>query len=325
MSHITFEDKTFELKEGESVLEGLERNGVAMPSSCRNGVCQTCLMRAMAGTPPKVAQNGLKETLRAQNYFLSCACRPVEDLTVARAGEEVSPPIEATVIAKEALNSDIYRFLLLPDAPFDYRAGQFLHLHRPDGLIRSYSLASVPTLENTLELHVRLLKGGAMTSWLIDEVQVGEKITVSGPAGNCFYVDGKQEQNILLIGTGSGLAPLWGILRDALEHGHSGNVTLYHGSWTPEGLYLVEDLQRLAQGYPQLRYVPCVDTDPLPGYEQGQVHRIALGQNPNLKGWRVYLCGHPSMVATAKRQAYLAGASLGDIYADPFVLSTPAS
>ncbi len=42
--------------------------------------------------------------------------------------------------------------------------------------------------------------------------------------------------------------------------------------------------------------------------------------HPNLKGWRLYLCGYPPMVAGARKNAYLMGADLADIFADPFEL-----
>jgi NAD(P)H-flavin reductase len=50
----------------------------------------------------------------------------------------------------------------------------------------------------------------------------------------------------------------------------------------------------------------------------GRANDIALSRLPDLKGWRVFLCGHPEMVNETKRQAYLNGASLKDIYADAF-------
>jgi NAD(P)H-flavin reductase len=280
-------------------------------------------MRAEKGTPPSASQNGLKETLRTQNYLLSCICKPTEDMTVSLAGEEVRPTVKATLLKKESLNAEVFRLLFKPHTPFPYRAGQFVQLHRPDGLIRSYSLASLPDKEDLLELHVRRLPEGAMTRWLTEEIELGTEVTVSGPSGDCFYLEGQEDTPLLLIGTGTGLAPLWGIVRDALQRGHRADLFLYHGSWTPEGLYLVSDLQRLAEQSPRFHYIPCVDENPLEGYQQGRADKIALTQHPNLKQWRVFLCGHPGMVATAKRQAYLAGASLKDIFADPFVLSTP--
>ena len=43
----------YELAPGQSVLDCLLASGLAIPHSCRNGVCQTCLMRAIEGTPPR--------------------------------------------------------------------------------------------------------------------------------------------------------------------------------------------------------------------------------------------------------------------------------
>ena len=64
MSKITLEGRAHEIDGGETVLEGLLRDGVSVPHSCRNGICQSCLMRAVEGTPPEAAQKGLKEGLR---------------------------------------------------------------------------------------------------------------------------------------------------------------------------------------------------------------------------------------------------------------------
>ena len=57
----------------------------------------------------------------------------------------------------------------------------------------------------------------------------------------------------------------------------------------------------------------------------GRVHDVALTDTADLKGWRVFLCGHPDMVQQAQMRAYLAGASLADIHADAFQLSPRAS
>lgn len=321
MPEITFQGQIYRLENGETVLEGLAGQGVVLPSSCRNGVCQTCLMRSTEGRPPAVAQNGLKDTLRAQNYFLACVCKPTEAMGIALPGEDAVCRVAARITSKQALNADIMRLRLLPCGPFEYRPGQFVNLHRGDGLVRSYSLASNPEDSEEIELHVRKLPGGAMSAWLHDEVKVGDTLTIAGPAGNCFYVEGNPEQGILLIGTGSGLAPLWGIVRDALKQGHTGPIQLFHGSWTPDGLYLVEELRRLTEAYPQFTYVPCADTQATDGVREGRADQQAFAAQASLKQWRVYVCGHPEMVKGAKKKAFLSGASLTDIYADPFVLS----
>jgi len=324
MPLLQFQQRTYDCAPGETVLDCLTREGATVPSSCRSGVCQTCLMRAVEGAaPPASAQNGLKPTLRAQGYFLACMCRPQEAMEITLAGEDVAPRTPAVVVAKERLNDDILRLTLRCFQPFEYQAGQFAHLLRADGLSRSYSLAGLPRPDGVIEFHIRRLPGGAMSAWIHESLRVGDIIDVAGSYGNCFYLPDAPTQGLLLIGTGSGLAPLWGIVSDALKQGHTGPIRLYHGSWKPEGLYLVDALRHLAAEHPNFTYVPCVDNDATADHREGRADLLAHADLPDLKGWRVYLCGHPDMVKSARKRAFLAGASMQEIYADPFVLSAP--
>ena len=160
-----------------------------------------------------------------------------------------------------------------------------------------------------------------MSEWIHESLNIGDAITIQGPFGNCFYAPSSSDGGILLVGTGSGLAPLWGIIKDALRQRHAGRIRLYHGSWKPEGLYLVDELRRLAEEHPNFEYVPCVDDGSHPDFRQGRADSIALADNPTLKQWSVYLCGHPEMVKSMKKRAFLSGASMQDIYSDPFVLT----
>lgn len=319
MPLLYFQNKTYPITAGETILDCLARQDIIIPSSCRSGVCQTCLMRCLNGTPPAAAQNGLKPALREQDYFLACLCRPEEDMEIALAGEEVAPRTQATVIAKTLLNADILRLVLRCHTPLAYRAGQFAHLTRCDGLTRSYSLAMPPREDGIIEFHVRRLPGGLMSEWIHANLCIGDAIDITGPLGNCFYTSGAPEQGLLLIGTGSGLAPLYGIVQDALRQGHNGPIRLYHGSWKPEGLYLVDEMRSISATHPNLDYIPCVDDGAEAGFREGRANQVAFADVPNLKGWRVYLCGHPEMVKIGKKRAFLAGASMQDIYADPFV------
>ena len=61
----------------------LTRHGMLIPSSCQSGVCQTCITKAVKGTPPVESQQGLKDTLAKQNYFLACICKPTEDMELS--------------------------------------------------------------------------------------------------------------------------------------------------------------------------------------------------------------------------------------------------
>lgn len=97
---------------------------------------------------------------------------------------------------------------------------------------------------------------------------------------------------MLLIGTGSGLAPLIGIARDALNQQHTGDIYLYHGSHDAAGLYLVDELREMAEHYPNFHYVPCVSGDDVTEqYQAGRAVDVALAAHPDLTGWRVFLRG----------------------------------
>lgn len=323
MVNIRYAKANFELAENQSVLDCLTSRGVPVPFSCRSGACQTCLMRATGGTtPPEASQRGLKDTLKLQNYFLACVCHPSADLEVALPADDVQVAIPATVKSLKLLNPEIMQVVLECHAPIDYRAGQFINLFRDQSLGRSYSLASVPHEDDHLHLHVRRLPQGRVSGWIHEELRPGETVEIRGPGGDCFYTPGNAAQGLVLIGTGSGLAPLYGIIRDALSQGHTGPIHLFHGSRDLNGLYLTGELRDLVQQYPNFNYVPCLSGGDVPhGFAAGRADGVAFRQIPNLKDWRIFLCGHPDMVKTAKRDAFMAGASMKDIYADAFNVS----
>ena len=318
---LRFEGRAYDCGVGETALTALLRQGADIPYSCRKGVCLTCLMRAVEGAPPADSQKGLKETWRAQGCFLPCLCRPDADFGIARA-DDAAVFGRARVIDIVPLAGNVRRVRLEPATPLYYRPGQFVNLRRADGLIRSYSLASVPRLDPLLELHVKRLPGGQMSNWVFDRLAPGEAVDLQGPHGSCFYVPGRPEQPMLLIGNGTGLAPLVGVLRDALHDGHRGPIRLYHGSRHPEGLYLAAELRALAAAHPNVAYLACVSGPGAraPGCRPARAEEAAFGDLPRLSGWRVFLCGYPPMVHAARQRAYLAGASLDDIEADPFEL-----
>ncbi|RKG90521.1 2Fe-2S iron-sulfur cluster-binding protein [Corallococcus terminator] len=321
MAKVKHEAAWYPLESGETVLDGLLRQGVNVPHACKAGACQSCLMRAVEGTVPPAAQVGLKDTLQARNYFLACACRLPDGAVLEVAGAR-ELRIPARIVALESLSPDVLSVRLETEGPLSYRAGQYVTVVREDGLARSYSLASLPR-ERTLELHVRLIPGGAMSGWLARDVRPGERVEVQGPAGDCFYVPGQPEAPLLLAGTGTGLAPLYGIVRDALEAGHTGPIHLFHGAREPGGLYLVERLREWAAWHPNLHYQPTVLAGGGGDVREGALEALVLATVPKRPtGWRAYLCGNAEGVLSLRKKLFLAGFSLKDIHADAFLPST---
>lgn len=315
---IRFEGKAYQSLEMESVLDCLERNGVKVPCSCRSGICQACLMKAVDGKPPSVSQKGLKPSLISQNYFMSCSCAASQELEVTLPDAK-GLIYKSRVLEKFALSAEIVALRLERPEDYEYFSGQYLTLYKNETTGRSYSLASVPELHDYLELHIRRVPGGEVSNWVHDNLSVGQELNIGHAVGHCFYVSGHPNQPLLLIGSGCGLAPLAGILQFALLQGHSGPVCLYHGSRNIQGLYLSSTLNDLREQYPNFEFVQSLSQAsdfPLP---QGRATDLALKDHPDLSGWRVFVCGTSEMVKATKKAVFLAGASMQDIYCDEFV------
>lgn len=315
MSRVTCGESALDLKPSETVLEALERAGLDPPSSCRAGQCQTCLHRAIEGTPPAAAQEGLTPGQKATGYFLACICVPSSDLVIVRP-DDVGREIDAEVRAIDQLAPDIMRLRLAAER-FDYRPGQFLELIARDDLRRHYSLASHPDEDDFLELHIRLHENGRMSGLLRNDIATGGRLRIAGPAGTCFYEGVDVDQPMTLIGAGTGLAPLYGILRDALLRGHRGPIRLYHGARHATGLYLRDELRSLAERLPRFDYRPCA-LDPAAPLG-GDVSALALSEETNFSDTAFFLCGGENLVNRLKRDIFLRGASLHQIRADAFV------
>lgn len=322
MVTLTIAENSYSCLSGESVLDALLRQNVNIPFACKKGTCHSCMVRCVDGQPPLTSQSGLKNTLQKQNFFLSCQCLPKQDMTI-RLPDQSEFYRMGEVVENRLLNrSTILLIIAFADA-FEFNAGQFVNLQRNDGLTRSYSIANIPQQSNILEFHIRRLPDGAFSTWLHDEICVGDSIAVSEPRGHCFYLPERKDQGLLLVGTGTGLAPLAGILTDALSHGHSGPIHLFHGSREVEDLYRISEMRHLAEQHPNFHYTPCLSGDQVPdGFTAGRVNGVVFSQLTHLKSWRVFLCGHPDMVNQMKRQAFMKGAAIADIYADAFVLAS---
>lgn len=225
----------------------------------------------------------------------------------------------ATVTCKQQLGPDVYRVVLAPLRPIHFKPGQHIVLRRRDGVARYYSLANLDETGHRLEVHVKRVPNGVLSTWICDSLEQGDVIRIMGPFGSCTYRDTPPNTPLLFIGSGSGIAPLSGVIRDALEHGHFGPIHVYHGSRNASGLYLHDELRALAAAFPNVRYHACVSRDDaLPTYRSGRALTCAAADHSRLTGWRVYLCGHAQMVRDASVWAIESGAAADCVLADPF-------
>jgi ferredoxin-NADP reductase len=161
---------------------------------------------------------------------------------VTEAAATIAPPgpwQRAVVVAitPETARAKSYRLHL--DRPTTHLPGQhfIVRLTAPDGYTaaRSYSVASAPADGEEIELTVERLDGGEVSTFLHDEVMVGDELEVRGPIGGWFVWRG--DVPALLLGGGSGVVPLMSMLRWARQHGRNDDVRLVVSVRTPDDLY----------------------------------------------------------------------------------------
>ncbi|WP_087504043.1 2Fe-2S iron-sulfur cluster-binding protein [Neiella marina] len=315
---IRFADSEVALQDGESVLDGLLRAGHSVPYGCRGGSCQSCMMQCTGGTVPSASQQGLTAAQQELGYFLACSCHPSESMSVAL--KPAAEKIIAPVIDKSQLTANVVRLRI--KAQLDYRAGQFINLFRNGAVSRSYSLASVIGVDDYIELHIKRVEGGKLSPWAYDDLCVGDEVAIEGPNGQCFYTPSDADQPLLLAGLGTGLAPLYGIVRDALvNHQHQGQIQLVVGGKHSEQLYLFDELKALSDSHPNLNVSFVAQQSTNAAVTEADIYQYCKELVPDGKGYKVFLCGAESFVKKMKKQCFLAGTNMADIAADAFVAS----
>lgn len=328
MAVVKFNSNTFTLLEHESVLDCLLRNHQSIPYACKAGTCQACLIKTIDCDATEESRKWIKKSLQAQGYTLACQWVPDEDVEARLPSiEEFS--VAVSIKSLDKLNKRTLKVILNvdeKDAMFHYFPGQYLVLINPDGIARSYSIANNYEDDHFIELHISQTREGVFTHWLFDEANIGDVLHIRGPAGDCFYTNEEAEKYpIVLAATGTGLAPLYGTIHEALKQNHQGTISLFHGGRTIEHLYYIDELIALQNNYPQFHYYPSVieldDNNTVEGLTQGKLEDV-LDQHldsDELSQIRAYLCGNPEFVHGLRKNIFLKGVKSSNIYCDPFI------
>ncbi len=136
----------------------------------------------------------------------------------------------------------------VPEWP-GHRAGQHVdvRLTAEDGYQaqRSYSIASAPE-DDRLAITVEALPDGEVSSYLVGELRVGDKLELRGPIGGYFVWDGNQTEPLLLVAGGSGVVPLMSMIRHRHAAGATVPTKLLFSSRAWEEVIYRDELERLA-------------------------------------------------------------------------------
>lgn len=133
---------------------------------------------------------------------------------------------------------------------FHYRPGQFLTLRIPHGerhLPRCYSLASSPLAGEPHRVTVKRVADGRASNWICDQLKAGDEVEVMPPSG--IFTPKSLDGDFLLFGGGSGITPVFSILRSVLVAGR-GRVCLVYANRDERSVIFREELRALAATHP---------------------------------------------------------------------------
>lgn len=308
MPELRVAERCLEVAPASNLLDSLLAAGIAVPYSCRAGSCHACLVRCVRGELLDAKPEALDEARREQGWRLACQCRVVDDVQV-EVFDPLRDAVPAVIHSCDWLSRDVLRLRLTPPRPVRYSAGQHLQLWTTSGIARPYSLASVRGEDAWLEFHIDCRQGGAFASEA-RAFQPGDNLRLGELRGAALHYDPDwQTRPLWLMAAGTGLAPLYGVLREALRQEHQGAIRVIHVAHDASAHYMAEPLRALATSHSQVQVEMLVAAElPAALAELRLVSRQTVA----------LLCGHPDSVETFARRLYLAGLPRSQVFADVF-------
>lgn len=238
--------------------------------------------------------------------------------------ELVNPPFwEGTVISHELRSFDIAVLRVATMDRLSFRPGQSVAIEselRPR-IWRCYSMANAPREDATLDFHVRVVDGGALSMALARGIAVGGRLRLGPPAGS-LTLDADSGREVLLVGGSTGLAPVKAIAQQIAELPDPPATHLFFGARRADGLYDLADLEKLSASAPWLTVTPCVTDDPGYDAEHGKLPDVVT-RSGSWKDRDTYIAGSAELVEATAGRLRSAGVPPGQIHVEDFGWSEP--
>ena len=324
-------EKEIEARGGKPLLTTLKDAKVFIPSACGGrgscGLCK-CKVQAGAGEVLPTELPWLSDTERKEGVRLSCQLKVKADMRIA-----IDPELlyvrefRTTVTGIEDLTHDIKQLTLRLEDPdsIEYKAGQFVQIETPEyeltdePVYRAYSMSSVPSSHNTIEMQIRLVPDGICTTYVHKYLKVGNTMTVNGPYGDFHLSDNKRE--MICIAGGSGMAPLKSILHDMREKGIRRKATYFFGAKARRDLFLLDEMKQLEHDLHDFRFIPALSEPAAEDHwegETGLITEVVDRHVGDLSDAEAYLCGSPFMIDACIVVLKNHGMPDGNIFYDKF-------
>jgi propane monooxygenase reductase component len=325
-----------EVEEDETVLEGAFRQGVMLMHGCKEGQCAACKSFLIEGEVDleRYSTFALADYEQEEGYTLLCRAHAFSDLEVEllHFDEEAlksGVPIQTAttkVTAIEPLTDDIRRLSLeLVDPPeMLFHAGQYVDITIPGTETkRAFSMSNTPTTDKQLDFMIKCYPGGRFSGLLEGDLSVGDELQVKGPYG-VFILREHSDSDIVFIGGGAGMAPIWSLLNSMDERNIDRRVTYYYGARTRKDLFYLDELEDLAKRLPRFTFVPALsepeDDDEWEG-ETGVITDVVERLEGDLANHEAYLCGPPPMIDAALAMLEAKNCGEARIFFDKFTIT----
>jgi CDP-4-dehydro-6-deoxyglucose reductase len=208
-------------------------------------------------------------------------------------------------IIQETYNTRRF-FIEIPELEkFDFEPGQFitfdLPIHeKPNKRVRSYSIASWPDGTNVIELVIVLLEGGLGTTYLFNKVDVGSELILRGPQGVFALKEDMLKKDVIMICTGTGIAPFRSMVHHIKNHNIPHNkIYLLYGTRTQKDLLYFDEFKNFE--LENFQYIPTLSREQWEG-RSGYVHPIYEELCANKQPVAFLLCGWKNMLDEAKKR-----------------------
>ena len=327
-----------DVHEGETVLDAAFRQGISLMHGCKEGQCSACKSHLIEGDIElmKYSTFALPESERDNEHILLCRTLAYSDLTIELLNYDEDllsrsiavKDFPGTITSIASLTHDIRLLTVELASPLRFWAGQYVDLTITGrGVTRAYSMANPPQGGTTLEFIIKLYPDGAFSALLDGELKPGDPIVARGPYGTCFRREGRSGP-LVLIGGGSGMSPLWSILRDHVASGEQRPVRFFYGARARRDLFMLDDFARLVARLHDFRFIPALshaEPDDAWTTESGFIHEVVarILRDEALEGEiDAYSCGPPPMIDAILPVLQVAGVEPERMYFDKF---TPAT
>ncbi|CAH8222806.1 FAD-binding oxidoreductase [Vibrio sp. SA48] len=284
----------------ENLLDDAIAQSIPLEHSCKTGDCGACNAEIISG----IVENENGESVN-QGNVLTCQSKAKSDvvLKVNYHPELIhikQKTVPCKVVSFEYVTEDIVSIKLRfpPATKFDYLPGQYVDLSFK-GIKRSYSIANAKSDSKELELHIRKVPNGKMSELLFGELKENQLMRIDGPKGT-FFVKNNTKQ-LVLIATGTGIAPIKAIVEELVNKNDKRNVYIYWGMQYKQDLYC-DELIALANQNENIIFRAVLSREPEASsdYEQGYVQKAVIRDFNSLIDVEVYACGSLSMIEDAK-------------------------